>query len=67
MAAMPSTFAAERQDTRARGRPSGGRTIAFIPIDPGAARAAFVAGSADGKRQLTVRDDQYVYVYTEAP
>src|ERR1700735_164818 len=30
--------------------------IAFIPIDPGAARAAFVAGNADGKRQLTVRD-----------
>ena len=42
-------------------------TIAFIPFDPGAARAAFVAGSADGKRQLTVRDGQHVYVYTEAP
>ncbi len=42
-------------------------TIAFIPIDPGAARAAFVAGSADGKRQLTVRDGQHVYTYTEAP
>jgi len=42
-------------------------TIAFIPIDPGAARAAFVAGSADGKRQLTVRDGQHVYAYTEAP
>lgn len=42
-------------------------TIAFIPIDPGAARAAFVAGGADGKRQLTVRDGQHVYSYTEAP
>jgi len=42
-------------------------TIAFIPIDPGAARAAFVAGSADGKRQLTVRDGQHVYSYSEAP
>jgi hypothetical protein len=42
-------------------------SIAFIPIDPGAARAAFVAGMADGKRQLTVRDGQHVYAYTEAP
>jgi CubicO group peptidase (beta-lactamase class C family) len=42
-------------------------TIAFIPFDPGAARAAFVVGSAGGKRQLTVRDGQHAYVYTEAP
>jgi CubicO group peptidase (beta-lactamase class C family) len=42
-------------------------TIAFIPIDPGTAHLAFVAGSADGKRQLTVRDGQHVYAYTEAP
>jgi CubicO group peptidase (beta-lactamase class C family) len=48
-------------------RRSADGTIAFIPIDPGAARAAFVAGSADGKRQLTVRDGQHVYVYSEAP
>jgi hypothetical protein len=47
-------------------RRSADGTIAFIPIDPGAARAAFVAGSADGKRQLTVRDGQHVYVYSEA-
>jgi CubicO group peptidase (beta-lactamase class C family) len=48
-------------------RKSADGTIAFIPIDPGAARVALVAGNADGKRQLTVRDGQHVYVYTEAP
>src|SRR5262249_34469747 len=42
-------------------------TIAFIPFDPGAGRVAFVAGGAGDKRQLTVRDGQHVYVYTEAP
>jgi CubicO group peptidase (beta-lactamase class C family) len=42
-------------------------TIAFIPIDPGAAHVGFVAGTADGKRQLVVRDAQHVYTYTEAP
>jgi len=42
-------------------------TTAFIPFDPGAGRVAFVAGGAGGKRQLTVRDGQHAYVYTEAP
>jgi CubicO group peptidase (beta-lactamase class C family) len=41
-------------------------TIAFIPIDPGAARVGFVVGQAGGKRQLTVRDGQHTYVYTES-
>jgi CubicO group peptidase (beta-lactamase class C family) len=42
-------------------------TIAFITIDPGAPRVPFVVGSAANKRQLTVRDGQHTYVYTEAP
>ena len=42
-------------------------TITFITMEPGSPRAGFVVGSAGGKRQLTVRDAQHVYVYTEAP
>ena len=42
-------------------------TVTFITIDPGSPRAGFVVGSAAGKRQLTVRDGQHTYVYTEAP
>ena len=42
-------------------------TTTFITIDPGAPRAGFVVGSAGGKRQLTVRDGQHTYAYTEAP
>ena len=42
-------------------------TVTFITIEPGAPRAGFVVGPAGGKRQLTVRDAQHTYVYTEAP
>ena len=42
-------------------------TVAFVPLDPGVAHIAFVVGSAEGKRQLTVRDGQHAYVYTETP
>jgi CubicO group peptidase (beta-lactamase class C family) len=42
-------------------------TVTFITIAPGAPRAGFVAGSAGGKRQLTIRDGQHTYVYTETP
>ena len=42
-------------------------TITFVTIDPGSPRAGFVVGSAAGKRQLTIRDAQHTYVYTEAP
>ena len=42
-------------------------TITFMTIDPGAPRAGFVVGSANGKKQLTVRDGQHTYVYNEAP
>jgi CubicO group peptidase (beta-lactamase class C family) len=41
--------------------------ISFITVDPGSPRAGFVAGVADGKRQLTIRDGQHTYVYVEAP
>ena len=42
-------------------------TMTFVTIEPGEPRAAFVAGSAAGKRQLTIRDGQHTYVYSEAP
>ena len=42
-------------------------TITFVTIEPGEPRLGFVAGSAGGKRQLTIRDAQHTYVYTEAP
>ena len=42
-------------------------TVTFVTLAPGAPRAGFVAGQAGGKRQLTIRDAQHVYVYTEAP
>jgi CubicO group peptidase (beta-lactamase class C family) len=51
--------------TVTRKNPDG--TIGFIPVDPGAPRVPFVVGSAAGKRQLTIRDAQHTYVYTEAP
>ena len=47
--------------------PSAPALANFITIDAGAPRAGFVVGSAAGKRQLTVRDGQHTYVYTEAP
>ncbi len=58
-------FGPWKSRTATRKNPDG--TIAFIPIDPGAPRVPFVVGSADGKRQLTVRDGQHTYVYSEAP
>jgi CubicO group peptidase (beta-lactamase class C family) len=41
--------------------------ISFITIDPGVPHVGFSAGTAGGKRQLTVRDGQHVYIYNEAP
>ena len=58
-------FGPWKSRTVTRRNPDG--TITFITIDPGAPRAGFVVGSAGGKRQLTVRDGQHTYVYTEAP
>ena len=58
-------FGPWKSRTVTRKNPDG--TITFITIEPGSPRAGFVVGSAAGKRQLTVRDGQHVYVYTEAP
>jgi CubicO group peptidase (beta-lactamase class C family) len=40
-------------------------TLAFVTIDPGDTGAAFEVGTKDGKRVLTIRDGQHVYVYVE--
>lgn len=40
-------------------------TVSFITVDPGVIGLNFVAGSKDGKRILTTRDGQHVYVFTE--
>ena len=58
-------FGPWKSRTVTRKNPDG--TMTFITIEPGAPRAGFVVGAADGKRQLTVRDGQHTYVYAEAP
>jgi hypothetical protein len=40
-------------------------TTSFITIVPGFAGLEFVAGKADGKRTLTLRDAQHEYVLVE--
>lgn len=40
-------------------------TVAFVTIDPGDVGSAFEVGAKDGKRTLTIRDGQHVYVYVE--
>jgi CubicO group peptidase (beta-lactamase class C family) len=41
-------------------------TVAFVTVDPGSVGGgAFEVGSKDGKRTLTIRDGQHVYVYVE--
>lgn len=42
------------------------KTVSFVTIDPGIVGLAFVAGTREGRRTLTVRDSQHEYVYTEA-
>ncbi len=42
-------------------------TVSFITIDPTNEGIELVAGSAGGKRTLTLRDAQHEYVYTEVP
>ena len=58
-------FGPWKSRTVTRKSPDG--TTTFVTIEPGAPRAGFVVGSAGGKRQLTIRDAQHTYVYTEAP
>ena len=58
-------FGPWKSRTVTRKNPDG--TITFITMEPGSPRAGFVVGTSGGKRQLTVRDAQHVYVYTEAP
>ena len=58
-------FGAWKSRTVTRKSPDG--SISFITVDPGAPKAGFVVGASEGKRQLTIRDGQHVYVYTEAP
>lgn len=40
-------------------------TISFLTVDPALIGLDFVVGSKDGKRTLTTRDGQHVYVFTE--
>jgi len=40
-------------------------TVSFVTIVPGVAGLELVVGAADGKRTLTIRDAQHVYVFTE--
>jgi CubicO group peptidase (beta-lactamase class C family) len=40
-------------------------TVAFVTVDPGDGGSAFEVGTKDGKRALTIRDGQHVYVYVE--
>lgn len=43
-------------------------SVSLLPIDPGTlGDDGFLVGMANGKRTLTVRDGQHVYVFTEAP
>ena len=41
-------------------------TTSFISIDPTVDGFDFVVGAKDGKRALTVRDNQHEYVFVEA-
>jgi hypothetical protein len=41
-------------------------TVSFITVDPAVIGLDFVVGSKDGKRILTTRDGQHVYVFTES-
>ena len=40
-------------------------TVAFVTVDPGDVGSEFEVGTKDGKRALTIRDGQHVYVYVE--
>jgi hypothetical protein len=40
-------------------------TISFITATPGLTGIEFVAGTAAGKKTLTIRDSQHEYVFTE--
>jgi len=42
-------------------------TTSFISIDPTVDGFDFVVGAKDGKRSLTVRDNQHEYAFVEAP
>jgi CubicO group peptidase (beta-lactamase class C family) len=42
-------------------------TYSVIASDPPIVGAEWVVGTADGKRTLTLRDGQHVYVFTEVP
>lgn len=52
-------------DTEVATRKNDDGTISLITIDPEFAGGEFVVGKADGKRTLTLRDGQHVYVFTE--
>ncbi len=40
-------------------------TVAFVTVKPGDEGSAFEVGMKDGKRTLTIRDGQHVYLYVE--
>ena len=40
-------------------------TVAFVTVDPGDVGNTFEVGMKEGKRILTTRDGQHVYVYVE--
>jgi len=42
-------------------------TLSFLTIDPALTGLTFVVGGSEGKRTLTTRDGQHVYVFNEAP
>ena len=62
-----ATFDFGQWKSRVATRKSPDGAISFITVDPGKPRAGFVAGTAGGQRELTIRDGQHTYVYTEAP
>lgn len=58
-------FGEFRSEVATRTNPDG--TTSFQLIDPGVLGLTFVAGEADGKPTLTVRDGQHEYVFAAQP
>jgi len=64
-AATKFHFVSTGSQVASRKNPDG--TISFITIDPTKKGVELVAGTAAGKRTLTLRDAQHEYIYTEVP
>ena len=64
-AATKIHFVSFGSQVASRKNPDG--TISFITIDPTKKGVELVAGTAAGKRTLTLRDAQHEYIYTEVP